>query len=331
MRDPVRGRASLSKIAPMSQESEMDVTDIVRKVIARADQEAKRFCHDCIGPEHLLLGLMKELDVLTALILKDFDVDRRKVRMEVEKLLSSGRDLVTLGRLPLSDETKSVIKFAAEEARNLRHASVGGQSLLLGLLRDDGIAGQVLFRAGLEPEGVREKIRRQIQVKKITLSPIDELLDDFVRRHSRSRGFRRETTYKFIYSPNAAGEIECVRKKIREKEFQDVAVPERRTSPERAVASDGPKQVDFILPPRGRPLGVDGVLQAFFNDGRVNMDEPIDGKAFLKTVEQWMEESRRNLESAGKILMAMAKGFAAPEPPGNSLPVSQMMGEGDGD
>jgi ATP-dependent Clp protease ATP-binding subunit ClpC len=134
-------------------------TDRARKVMALANQEAQRFNHEYIGTEHILLGLVKEGSGVGANVLKNLEVDLRKVRLEVEKLVKSGPDMVTMGKLPQTPRAKKVIEFAIEEARHLNHNYVGTEHLLLGLLREhDGVAAQVLMNLGLKLEDVREEV-----------------------------------------------------------------------------------------------------------------------------------------------------------------------------
>ncbi|MBN2563577.1 MAG: ATP-dependent Clp protease ATP-binding subunit [Phycisphaerae bacterium] len=134
-------------------------TDRARKVMALANQEAQRFNHEYIGTEHILLGLVKEGSGVGANVLKNLEVDLRKVRLEVEKLVKSGPDMVTMGKLPQTPRAKKVIEFAIEEARNLNHNYVGTEHLLLGLLREqDGVAAQVLMNLGIKLEEVREEV-----------------------------------------------------------------------------------------------------------------------------------------------------------------------------
>ena len=134
-------------------------TDRARKVMALANQEAQRFNHEYIGTEHILLGLVKEGSGVGANVLKNLDVDLRKVRLEVEKLVKSGPDMVTMGKLPQTPRAKKVIEYAIEEARSLNHNYVGTEHLLLGLLREnDGVAAQVLMNLGLKLEDVREEV-----------------------------------------------------------------------------------------------------------------------------------------------------------------------------
>ena len=135
------------------------LTDRARKVMALANQEAQRFNHEYIGTEHILLGLVKEGSGVGANVLKHLDIDLRKVRLEVEKLVKSGPDMVTMGKLPQTPRAKKVIEYAIEEARSLNHNYVGTEHLLLGLLREqDGVAAQVLMNLGLKLEDVREEV-----------------------------------------------------------------------------------------------------------------------------------------------------------------------------
>jgi ATP-dependent Clp protease ATP-binding subunit ClpC len=127
--------------------------------MALANQEAQRLNHEYIGTEHILLGLVKEGSGVGANVLKNLDIDLRKVRLEVEKLVKSGPEMVTMGKLPQTPRAKKVIEYAIEEARNLNHNYVGTEHLLLGLLREhDGVAAQVLMNLGLKLEEVREEV-----------------------------------------------------------------------------------------------------------------------------------------------------------------------------
>src|SRR6202167_2856055 len=134
-------------------------TDRARKVMQLANQEAQRFNHEYIGTEHILLGLVKEGSGVAANVLKNLDIDLRKIRLKVEKIVQSGPDMVTMGKLPQTPRAKKVIEYSIEEARNLNHNYVGTEHLLLGLLREqEGVAAQVLMNLGLKLEEVREEV-----------------------------------------------------------------------------------------------------------------------------------------------------------------------------
>ena len=134
-------------------------TERARKVILLAKEEAKRFNHDYIGTEHILLGLVREGEGVAAAVLASFGLSSEKIRIEVEKLVQPGPSTVVSGDLPFTPKAKKVIELAMDEARTLGHNYIGTEHLLLGLIREgEGVASQVLMNLGLELEKVREEV-----------------------------------------------------------------------------------------------------------------------------------------------------------------------------
>ncbi|MBI1851851.1 MAG: ATP-dependent Clp protease ATP-binding subunit [Planctomycetes bacterium] len=134
-------------------------TDRARKVMGLARQEAQRFNHEYIGTEHVLLGLVKEGSGVAANVLKNMNVDLKKIRLEIEKIVKTGPNMVTMGQLPFTPRAKKVLELSLEEASNLGHNYIGTEHLLLGLIREnDGIAAQVLMNLGIKLEDVREEV-----------------------------------------------------------------------------------------------------------------------------------------------------------------------------
>ncbi|MDA1194681.1 MAG: ATP-dependent Clp protease ATP-binding subunit [Planctomycetota bacterium] len=134
-------------------------TDRARKVMGLARQEAQRFNHDYIGTEHVLLGLVQEGSGVAASVLKNLDIDLKKIRSEVEKLVSNGTTMVTMGQLPFTPRAKKVLELSLEEASNLGHTYIGTEHLLLGLIREnEGIAAQVLRNLRVKLDDVREEV-----------------------------------------------------------------------------------------------------------------------------------------------------------------------------
>src|SRR5438132_4242175 len=138
-------------------------TDRARKVMQLANREAQRFNHEYIGPEHILLGLVKEGSGVAANVLNNLNIDLRKVRLEVGKIVQAGPDVVTQGKLPQTPRAKKVIEYAVEEARHLNHNYVGTEHLLLGLLREqEGVAAQVLLKLGVRLDDARNETFRML-------------------------------------------------------------------------------------------------------------------------------------------------------------------------
>jgi ATP-dependent Clp protease ATP-binding subunit ClpC len=134
-------------------------TERARKVILLAKEEAKRFNHDYIGTEHILLGLVREGEGVAAAVLASFGLSPDKIRLEVEKLVQPGPSTVISGDLPFTPKAKKVIELAMDEARALGHNYIGTEHLLLGLIKEgEGVASQVLMNLGLELDKVREEV-----------------------------------------------------------------------------------------------------------------------------------------------------------------------------
>jgi len=134
-------------------------TERARKVVILAKEEAKRFNHDYIGTEHLLLGLIKEGEGVAAAVLQNLGLTLDIIRLEVEKLVKSGPPTVVSGDIPFTPKAKKVIELSMDEARHLGHNYIGTEHLLLGLIREgEGVAAQVLLNLGLDLSRVRNEI-----------------------------------------------------------------------------------------------------------------------------------------------------------------------------
>ena len=134
-------------------------TERARKVIVLAKEEARRFNHDYIGTEHLLLGLIREGEGVAAAVLQKIGLGLEVLRLEIEKLVQPGPSTQILGDIPFTPRSKKSLELAAEEARALGHNYIGTEHLLLGLIREgEGVASQVLLNAGLDLNRLRSEI-----------------------------------------------------------------------------------------------------------------------------------------------------------------------------
>ena len=134
-------------------------TERARTVIILAKEEAKRFNHDYIGTEHILLGLIKEGEGVAAAVLQNLGLSLEAIRLEVEKIVQPGPPTVVSGDIPFTPKAKKVIELATDEARNLGHNYIGTEHLLLGLIREgEGVASQVLTNLGLDLNRVRQEV-----------------------------------------------------------------------------------------------------------------------------------------------------------------------------
>ncbi|MDP9371928.1 MAG: hypothetical protein M3Q65_05645, partial [Chloroflexota bacterium] len=127
-------------------------------MLTLAQEEAQRLGHSYIGPEHILLGLVREGDGIAARVLDNLGVQLPKVRAAVEFRIGRGESRA-MGEIGLTAQAKTVIERAVEEARRLDHHYIGTEHLLLGLVRDgESIAAQALESLGVSPEKARAQV-----------------------------------------------------------------------------------------------------------------------------------------------------------------------------
>src|SRR3954447_11894285 len=110
-------------------------TDAARAALVRAEEEARRFYHNYIGTEHLLLGLLGNGGSVAARVLSDLGLEQTKVRGALEFIIGRGERTV-VGEVGLTPRAKKVIELAVDEAARLGGNVVGTEHLLLGLIRE---------------------------------------------------------------------------------------------------------------------------------------------------------------------------------------------------
>jgi len=134
-------------------------TEKARRVVFFARYEASQVGSPYIETEHLLLGLLREDKALTYRFLRTPGTPEA-IRREIEQHTIIREKIHTSVDLPLSNENKRVLAYAAEEAEQLSHQHIGTEHLLLGLLREEKcFAAKVLRDRGVHLERVREELR----------------------------------------------------------------------------------------------------------------------------------------------------------------------------
>src|ERR1051326_159345 len=132
-------------------------TEKARRIIFFARYESSQFGSPYIETEHLLLGLLRENRPLVSRLLPE--LREPIVRKHIEERSPKRAMISTSVDLPLSNESKRVLAYAAEEAERLKHQYIGSEHLLLGLLREEGFFSAQLMKdlggADLSPLRVR--------------------------------------------------------------------------------------------------------------------------------------------------------------------------------
>src|SRR5512146_988145 len=140
-------------------------TEQARRVIFFSRSEASQFGSPYIETAHLLLRLLREDKALTNRFLRQHS-SVESIRKQIEGHTTIREKVSTSVDLPLSNECKRVLAYAAEEAERLGHKHIGTEHLLLGLLREEKcFAAEILHERGLRLSTVRDELARTTQEK----------------------------------------------------------------------------------------------------------------------------------------------------------------------
>ncbi|MDA8156282.1 MAG: ATP-dependent Clp protease ATP-binding subunit [Actinomycetota bacterium] len=164
-------------------------TERGRKIIIYAKEEAEKRQNDYLGTEHLLLALLREEDSLPVVIIKKMGLSIDELKLEVERNIPAGNNVLTFSDVPFTPRAKKVLELAVEEARLLGHNYIGSEHLLLGIIREDeGIAGKILRTFGANLLGARQltinlsmKAYTQPKEKKSSTPALDEFGRDLTQ------------------------------------------------------------------------------------------------------------------------------------------------------
>jgi len=163
-------------------------TEKARRVIFFARYEASQFGAPLIETEHLLLGLLREDKALTNRFLRS-EASVESIRGQIEGHTRIRAKISTSVDLPLSNECKRVLAYAAEEAMRLEHNHIGSEHLLLGLLREEGcFAADILGERGVRLDEVRrelariseEKAREKPAAHAVVRGPLQRLIERLI-------------------------------------------------------------------------------------------------------------------------------------------------------
>jgi Clp amino terminal domain, pathogenicity island component len=133
-------------------------TEKARRTIFFGRYEASQFGSPYIESEHLLLGVLRENKSLVNTFLHSYGA-LETLRKEVEAQTVIREKVSTSVDLPLSNECKRILAYAAEEAEKLSHKFIGTEHLFLGILREqDCFAAKLLRERDISLENARQQI-----------------------------------------------------------------------------------------------------------------------------------------------------------------------------
>ncbi|MDD2243972.1 MAG: ATP-dependent Clp protease ATP-binding subunit [Dysgonamonadaceae bacterium] len=115
-------------------------TQRVRDIMVYSREEAERLQNNYIGPEHLLLGILRDGEGLAIQLLQDFDVDLKALKESIDDSVRNVQESLSIvNELVINKSTEKVLKMSILESRLSKSSETDAEHILLALLKEKSI------------------------------------------------------------------------------------------------------------------------------------------------------------------------------------------------
>ncbi|WP_195514407.1 ATP-dependent Clp protease ATP-binding subunit [Enterococcus sp. 1001283B150225_161107_E12] len=146
-------------------------TERAQRVLEIAQEEAKRYKHQAVSSEHILLALVIEPNGIAGKVLRDMKLNEKDIYEEIEHLVGYGT-VKTYAKgvfLPYSPRMKQIFALANSEVNKMGTQKVGTEHILLSLLKDESImATRIMINLGISLSKVRQSLKRTMGTESST-------------------------------------------------------------------------------------------------------------------------------------------------------------------
>lgn len=171
----------------------------VSEILAFSREEATRLASSSVGPEHLLLAILREKNSPIIDIFNRLDINIQSVKAELENRVREDglHEAVNTSELVLNSKASNILKLAVLEARIQHTQTVDVQHLLLAILHDqvNNGAKEVLEFNNMNYETALQMLQKQTTTDALGL-PDEEDAPEFESNsdHSGQAKAHRQTT-----------------------------------------------------------------------------------------------------------------------------------------
>ena len=200
-------------------------TEAARQVIVLAQAEARDLSHDYLGPEHILLGLLREEEGAAARTLGSLDITVDSVRPHLPRPGSRGAD--PLAETPFTPRAKGVLQLALREAMLANRGQVATEHILLALASDaGGAAARILLDFDADPDRVRAAVIRTLAEADVPPAPrAHDTPSDRIGDQARADRNPRAGEIRAARQRLQADEIRAARQRLKHELRQGTADP----------------------------------------------------------------------------------------------------------
>ncbi len=146
-------------------------TERARKVVVKAQDEARFLKQNYIGTEHILLGLIDEKEGIASKVFQELGISINDIRAAIKDVVTEGTS-ESYEHIPFTPRAKKVLELSLREALQMGHNYIGTEHVLLGLLREgEGVAARVLNSLGVTLNSVKIKVREIFNTQSLYSDP----------------------------------------------------------------------------------------------------------------------------------------------------------------
>ncbi len=146
-------------------------TERAQQVLELAQKETKKFKHQSVSSEHILLALVLEPNGIAGKVLREAGLNETDIYEEIEHLIGYGMvNSYPQGvLLPYSPRMKQIFALANSEVKKIGAQKVGTEHILSSLLKDESImATRIMINLGISLTKVRQSLKQKMGLKNDT-------------------------------------------------------------------------------------------------------------------------------------------------------------------
>ena len=173
----------------------------VSDILVYSKEEANRLDNNYIGPEHLMLGLLREGEGRAIQILNSLQIDLQKVKKEIEYKLDQEFEEKVLSdideaNVTLNNDASKILKICILEARKLKDSIADTEHILLAILKNDNVATRILNKMNVNYEVILEQIILKPDIKSgMGLSSDEDEDEDGIKNESSASNNNSRLSY----------------------------------------------------------------------------------------------------------------------------------------
>lgn len=141
----------------------------VSQILAFSREEATRLASSSVGPEHIMLGILRDRNGRVCRLMDAMSVNMQSVKLELEAKVRTDEDIRQINSLELvlNEKASNILKLSVLEARMQRSQTVDEEHILLAILHDkaDNGAKEILELNNLTYEDVLSRLQKETSTK----------------------------------------------------------------------------------------------------------------------------------------------------------------------